>query len=135
MGTTRAESKQHSIVRFTRNRTSTSIRLADRVIWTGLGRHPVSMKDVPSIIIDFISKFTRNRRRHFDEKRAEYAAMGVVEYWVVDRFQRTMTICSGDELKRIVNEDEIYETPLLPGFQLPFGTLLEIADDWVADEE
>jgi Uma2 family endonuclease len=104
-----------------------SVRLADRVIWTHLGRHPIWLKDVPSIVIDFVSNFNRQRRRDFDEKRVEYAAIGVVEYWVIDRFERTMSIFSGGRVKRVVTEKETYETPLLPGFQLPLVKVLEVA--------
>lgn len=108
--------------------TRVCIRCADRAIWTGLDREPDPQKDVPTIVIEFVSKSNRDRRRDYDEKRAEYAAIGVVEYWVIDRFRRTMTVCSGDQVVRVVKEEETYQTPHLPGFELPLGELLKIAD-------
>jgi hypothetical protein len=34
--------------------------------------------------------------------------------------------------KRVVREEQVYQTPLLPGFKLPLGRLLELADAWTA---
>jgi Uma2 family endonuclease len=110
--------------------TGACIRRVDRVIWVGLGRQPVPMQDVPAIVIELVSNTRRDRKRDYEEKRAEYAAIGVREYWVIDRFHRTLTICRGDEVTRVVKENETYETPLLPGFQLPLGELLKVADRW-----
>lgn len=110
--------------------TGACIRRADRVIWVGLGRQPRPMQDVPSIVIEFVSNTTRDRRRDYDDKRAEYAAIGVQEYWVIDRFRRTMTICRGDQAVHVVKQTDVYETPLLPGFQILLADLLEISDRW-----
>jgi Uma2 family endonuclease len=115
--------------------TGVCYRRADRVIWCGLGRQPVPMKDVPSIVVEFVSRTSRDRRRDYDEKRAEYAAIGVAEYWVIDRFRRTLTVCRGNQVSHIVRESDVYETPLLPGFQLSLRKLLEVADRWAAAEE
>jgi Uma2 family endonuclease len=104
------------------------IRCADRAIWAGLGRQSDPSKDIPTIVIEFVSKTNRDRRRDYDEKRAEYAAIGVIEYWVIDRFRRTMTVCSGNQVVRVVKEKETYQTPLLPGFELRLGELFKIAD-------
>jgi Uma2 family endonuclease len=110
--------------------TGACIRRADRVIWVGLGRQPTPMKDVPSIVIEFVSNTSRDRRRDYDDKRAEYAAIGVREYWVIDRFRRTMTVCRGDQPAHVVKQTDVYETPLLPGFPLPLRDLLDVADRW-----
>jgi Uma2 family endonuclease len=114
--------------------TGICIRRADRVIWTGLGRQPVPMKDLPSIVVEFVSNRTRDRRRDYDEKRAEYASVGVAEYWVIDRFRRTMTVCRGHQVAQVVKHGEIYETTLLPGFRLSLGDLLLVADRWSAGD-
>lgn len=111
-------------------RTDHSRRKADRVIWCGLGRMPNPKEDVPTIAVEFVSRSTRDRRRDYVEKRREYAAVGVVEYWIIDRFQRTMTVCLQDGSQKIVAEQDTYQTDLLPGFQLPLGRLLAFADEW-----
>jgi Uma2 family endonuclease len=114
-------------------RTKSSRRRADRVIWAGLGRGPDPETDVPTIAIELVSRRRRDWQRDYVEKRDEYLATGVVEYWVINRFQRTMTVfrsgVSGIE-EQIVTDREIYKTALLPGFELPLGKLLSVCDDW-----
>jgi len=114
-------------------RTADSRRRADRVIWTGLGRPPEPIRDIPNIIIEFVSAGRRDWKRDYIEKRDEYLALGIAEYWVLDRFQRTMTVFrkradSFDE--KVVQEDKVYCTDFLPGFELPVGRLFEVADRW-----
>ncbi|MGD9853907.1 MAG: Uma2 family endonuclease [Planctomycetaceae bacterium] len=113
--------------------TGPCIRRADRVIWAGLGRQPNTKTDVPTIVIEIVSKRRRDQRRDYEEKRKEYAAIGVQEYWVFDRFRRTLSVCRGNEVSRIVKAAETYETPLLPGFELPVGKLLAVADRWTKE--
>jgi Uma2 family endonuclease len=106
---------------------------ADRVIWVGLGRIPDLKADVPAIVIEFVSKRLRDRLRDYVEKRGEYMAVGVQEYWIIDRFRRVMTVYRrppGEPAELIVEENEVYRTPLLPGFELPLARLLKVADDW-----
>ncbi len=110
-------------------------RRADRVIWTGLGRAPNPWKDMPSIVVEFVSEGKRSRHRDYVEKREEYLASGVREYWIIDRFGRSMTACRLGGPDVIVAHDEIYRTPLLPGFELPVARLLEVADRWSASKE
>jgi Uma2 family endonuclease len=108
-------------------------RRADRVIWTGLGCIPDLEKDIPSIAIEFVSNRKRDRTRDYEEKRREYLAIGVREYWVIDRFQRKMTVFfapPAEPAEVVVPADGIYRTPLLPGFELPLAQLLSIADSW-----
>ncbi|HUG92494.1 MAG TPA: Uma2 family endonuclease [Planctomycetaceae bacterium] len=106
-------------------------RIVDRAIWTGLGRQPDVDNDPPTICVEFVSPGRRSFRRDYEEKRADYASVKVKEYWVIDRFQRTMTVFR--RLRRnwrqiVVREDETYRTDLLPGFELPLGRLLKFAD-------
>ena len=73
-------------------RTSTGRRRADRVVWTRLGRRPDPAADVPAIVVEFVSSSRCDHRRDSEEKRREYQQAGVVEYWIVDRFARQMTV-------------------------------------------
>ena len=112
-----------------------SRRRADRVIWAGLGRIPDPKTDVPAIVVEFVSKRQRDRVRDYEEKRREYLAIGVLEYWIVDRFQRIMTVFRGrpgpgEPAEHVIKENEVYRTPLLAGFELPLARLLKVADDW-----
>jgi Uma2 family endonuclease len=115
-------------------RTSIGRRRADRVVWLGLGRRPDPATDVPAIVVEFVSASRRDRRRDYEEKRREYREAGVVEYWIVDRFARIITVYRNpleepDEV--VVAEQETYRTPLLPGFELPLARLLTVSDRWV----
>jgi Uma2 family endonuclease len=110
-----------------------SRRRADRVIWAGLGRLPDPASDVPAIVVEFVSEGKRSYKRDYEEKRREYLELGVVEYWIIDRFQRTMSVFTrepSDRPARVVAATESYRTPLLPGFELPLARILAAADEW-----
>lgn len=111
-------------------RTADSRRRADRVIWAGLGRCPDPRADVPTIVVEFVSGRRRDRTRDYEEKRAEYLTSGVSEYWIIDRFQRRMTVCRRGQPNQTIAEYETYATDLLPGFELPLARLLMLADRW-----
>jgi Uma2 family endonuclease len=112
-------------------RTKDSRRRADRLIWAGLGRVPDWKNDLPSIAVEFVSRARRDRLRDYEEKWREYMELRIGEYWIIDRFRRIMTVVryrpKGPQV-RIIQEQETYSTPLLPGFELPLARLLEIAE-------
>ena len=107
-------------------------RRPDRVIWAGLGRLPKPRRDPPTIVVEFVSAGRRNRHRDYVEKRREYKALGVQEYWVIDRFRRTMTVYGAkvSATGKTISEKGVYSTPLLPGFKLPLARLFVLADEW-----
>jgi Uma2 family endonuclease len=117
-------------------RTRKSRRRADRVVWAGLGRLP-RIKETPTIVIEFVSAGKRDRKRNYEEKRDEYLEVGVHEYWVIDRFQRTLTVfCEqgGKIKKQVILEKQTYTTVLLPGFELRLAKLLALSDRWPEPE-
>lgn len=106
-------------------------RRADRVIWIGLGRDPDPQHDVPTVAIEFVSKRRRDWIRDYVEKKEEYLALGVVEYWVISRFDRTLTVFTRGSAgidERVVTEQEAYTTSLLPGFELWLEKLLPVRE-------
>ncbi len=110
-----------------------SRRRADRAIWAGLGRTPDPEKDIPTILVEFVAKSTRDRVRDYEEKRREYLELGVREYWVIDRFQRGMTVFRRPDVgveAETVSEKSTYQTPILPGIELALGKLFTSADKW-----
>lgn len=112
-------------------------RRADRVIWAGLGRRP-RRKEKPAIIAEFVSPGKRNRERDYEFKRDEFLEIRVSEYWIIDRFERITSVFSkhgGRVRKRVINENEVYTTPLLPGFELPLAKLLAQSDAWKESSE
>jgi Uma2 family endonuclease len=113
--------------------TRSNRRRADRVIWAGLGRRPDPRHDLPTIVAEWVAESKRDWQRDYVEKAAEYRELGISEYWIFDRFRRTLTVCRGPvdaPKEQIVREGEIYCTPLLPGLALPLCELLAVADRW-----
>ena len=123
---------EHTL-KITRNR-----RRADRAIWTALGRLP-GRDDIPTIVVEFVSPGRTAHRRDYDAKRVEYLEVGVREYWIIDRFQGTLTVVSVDaggvESQQVVNAGGIYESSLLPGFVLRLNELLDLANRWPEETE
>ncbi|MEQ8849499.1 Uma2 family endonuclease [Botrimarina sp.] len=99
-------------------------RRVDRAIWVGVGEAFDPNADVPTIAIEFVSGTARDRRRDYVDKRREYLAAGVKEYWVLDRFARRLTVFQGETVTAY-GENEVYRPDLLPGFELPVRVLLE----------
>lgn len=111
-------------------------RRADRVIWAGLGRVPDPRTDVPTIVVEFVSHGRRNWLRDYIDKRDEYLALGVQEYWIFDRFRRTLTVYRQTEqgvAEQIVPEAKTYRSDILPGFELPIARVFAAADRWGKD--
>lgn len=112
-------------------RTGSNRRRVDRAVWAGLGRLP-GKHEVPTVIGEFVSRGKANRKRDYETKRAEYKKAGVKQYWIFDHFQRTMTVIifgKRDEV-RVLKENDVYRTSLLPGFELPLARLFALADRW-----
>ena len=119
-------------------RTLINRRRADRVIWAGLDHRPKWKTATPTIFVEFVASGKRNIKRDYEEKRDEYLALGVSEYWVIDRFERTMTVftpASGKIKSRVVREKQTYSTPRLPGFELPLAKLLTVADAYAGPDD
>jgi Uma2 family endonuclease len=60
-------------------------------------------------------------------------SIGIAEYWIIDRFRRTLTVIRNDPAgpqEQVIRETESYRTSLLPGFELPLAQLLVVADHW-----
>jgi len=107
-------------------------RRADRVIWAGLGRLP-DPNETPTIIIELVSKGKINQERDYVAKRAEYREIGVKEYWIIDRFSKTMTVylfAADKDQELVFAANQTYSTALLPGYELPLARLLELAERW-----
>jgi len=96
-------------------------------------------RETPTITVEFVSRGKANQHRDYVTKRAEYQRAGVRKYWIVDRFKRQLTVVRFRGAKagpRTFDENAVYTTPLLPGFQVPLARLFELADRWdnIVDE-
>jgi Uma2 family endonuclease len=57
-------------------------------------------------------------------------AIKVQEYWIFDRFERIMTAFFPGGKKKVFRENQVYRTPLLPGFELRLAKLFALSDRW-----
>lgn len=81
----------------------------------------------PDLMFEFVSPGKASQRRDYVEKRAEYHRMGIPEYVIVDRFQKTVSVLThgpGDYRERVLTIDDTYTTPLLPGFEVRLSEVL-----------
>jgi Uma2 family endonuclease len=46
----------------------------------------------PQLVVEVVSPGKANRERDYDRKRAQYQAIGVAEYWIIDRATATITV-------------------------------------------
>lgn len=109
-------------------------RRTDRAIWCGLA-HPLDTTHPPTIAVEFVSQGKRNWLRDYEQKRIEYAQVGIKEYWVINRFNRTMTVFTVGQGERLLEEQANYQTPLMPGFELSLAKLFAVADRYAVDNE
>lgn len=75
----------------------------------------------PDLVIEVISQGAENERRDRTVKRQAYSKFGVREYWVVDRYQRTIEIYRLEQgqlilVTTLANSNDPIRTPLLPEF-------------------
>jgi len=118
-------------------KTGANRRRADRLIWAGLGRLP-NKDETPTIIAEFVSGRKRDRERDYETKRDEYQSIRVEEYWIIDRFTKTLTVhvLEGNKYrKKILNAKQVYRTRLLPGFEVSLAHFLDLAARWKDDDQ
>jgi Uma2 family endonuclease len=84
---------------------------------------------VPDLIFEFVSESRADQERDYIDKRAEYHAIGVREYVIVDRFKSEVLVLSwqkDDFAERRLTVDDTYTTTLLPGLAV---ALQEVFDE------
>jgi Uma2 family endonuclease len=76
----------------------------------------------PQLISEVVSPGRTNRDRDFINKRAQYAAIGVPEYWLIDPSERSITVLElqGDEYQEIgiFRENDRIFSPTFPDLEL-----------------
>ncbi len=96
-------------------------RIADICVYL-VGSSDTDIPDrVPDIIFEFVSESRSDQERDYIHKRAEYYAIGVKEYVIVDRFKQTalvLTWNAGDYTERVLRPEDTYTTPMLPGLEV-----------------
>ena len=77
---------------------------------------------IPALLFEFVSKSRSDQERDYIHKRNEYHAIGVKEYVIVDRFQRSVLVLTwqpDEYAEHTLAEHECYSTPILPGLAIP----------------
>lgn len=79
---------------------------------------------IPELVFDIVRPSDAPGGRDDLERRRDYHRLGIGEYVVVDRFQKTVTVFAhtsdGCE-ERVLTQAETYESPLLPGLAIPLA--------------
>ncbi len=83
----------------------------------------------PDLVIEIVSPGAENERRDRTVKRQAYSKFGVREYWVVDRYQRTIEVYRLEQgqlmlVTTLANNDQL-TTPLLPAFTCQVSQVFE----------
>lgn len=79
---------------------------------------------VPDAIFEFVSEDRSDQERDYIDKRAEYHAIRVQEYVIVDRFKEEVLVLRwqpGDYSEQVLTARDSYSTPLLPGLAIPLS--------------
>ncbi len=104
-------------------------RIPDICVYlVGPGSGQTVPQRVPDLIFEFVSAERSDQERDYIDKRAEYHAIGVKEYVIVDRFKETVLVLEwreGDFAERTLGSKDVYTTPLLPGLQVPLAEVFE----------
>ncbi len=96
------------------------------VVWISNERLQTALQEdgklhvAPELVIEVLSPGSLNARRDRDLKLKLYSRRGADEYWIIDWQQRRVEIYRREEailtLQSTLNQRDILESPLLPGF-------------------
>ena len=105
--------------------------MAPDVIWISKARLQAALAadghlhQAPELVIEVLSPGAENRRRDREVKLKLYSRYGTEEYWVVNWQERRLEVYRRQEgileLEKTLNESDILQSPLLPGFSCKVG--------------
>lgn len=94
------------------------------------------------LVMEVVSEGQENRDRDLVTKRAEYAAAGIQEYWIVDPETQTVTVLMLDAISSGVYREHgvfprraIATSKLLPGFTVDVNEMFAQAESAADDAE
>jgi Uma2 family endonuclease len=89
--------------------------------------------DGADLVMEIMSEGEENRRRDLVTKRAEYAAAGIAEYWIIDPIARSvavLTLRAAEYAESgVFHPGVLAKSVLLPGFEVDVGVLFALAPD------
>ena len=103
------------------------------LVWVRRDRLPALLGEdgklhgAPDLVIEVVSPGAANEERDRVTKRRQYGDWGVREYWIIDRFARTVEVfrlAAGalQAVETLVETDQL-TSPLLPEFAQPVAAL------------
>jgi Uma2 family endonuclease len=105
------------------------------VIWISRERLQVALQkdgklhSAPELVIEVLSPGAENERRDREVKLKLYSRRNAKEYWVVNWQQRSLEVYRRENavltLDKTLDETDILETPLLPGFHCQVAQLFK----------
>ena len=103
------------VVWISQERLSTALQ-ADRKLHT-----------TPELVVEVLSPGSENERRDREVKRKLYSRRNAKEYWIVNWRERNLEVYRRQdavlELDRTLDETDVLESPLLPGFRCKVSEL------------
>ncbi len=109
--------------------------VAPDVVWTSISRLATILSPdgrlhaAPELVIEVLSPGTANEQRDRNTKLKLYSRRGVREYWIIDWRMRQLEVYRREEtdlrMTATLLEDDVLNTPLLPGFTCSVAELFE----------
>ncbi len=101
------------------------------VVWISYERYVRALQEdgkfhsAPELVIEVLSPGSENERRDRETKLKLYSRRGAEEYWIVSWQDRRLEVYRRENavliLDRTLDENDMLETPLLPGFRCKIG--------------
>ncbi len=94
--------------------------------------HPAFPHRIPDLVFETVSPGAADRRRDYEDKRAEYERIGVREYVIVDRFEHRLLVLRLEEGRFTETElgpDDSYTTARLPGLEIPLANIIPLPEN------
>jgi Uma2 family endonuclease len=85
----------------------------------------------PALVMEVVSAGAEAHERDYVTKRQEYLGYGIREYWIIDRYERKVTVLVSDGdhwSERVFGDGEDAQGVVLAGFSVAVNELWEAAE-------
>jgi Uma2 family endonuclease len=85
----------------------------------------------PQLIVEVVSPGKANRQRDYDRKRAQYKAIGVPEYWIIDRPENAITVLILAQAGYVelgqFRDEQLIQSRFLPDLEIAAQQILNLS--------
>jgi Uma2 family endonuclease len=89
----------------------------------------IAVTAAPELVAEVLSSTAKDKKRDQETKLKLYSVQGVLEYWIVDREERTISVYRRETgiLKKVLTlfESDRLTSLLLPGFSIKIATVFQ----------